>query len=83
MPIREWSVKISAGWPDDDPVDVSGSAWAGVVPFHGERLGDPQPAPDLREGIPVPESVRAMCAARPPACLTRGVAPWRAALLAR
>ena len=66
MPILEWSLKVSAGWPDDDPEDVSASAWAGVIPFLGERVGDPQPAPDLRPGIPVPDSVRAMCAAEPP-----------------
>ncbi len=60
MPIREWSMKISLGWPTDDPEDVGGCAWAGVVPFRSGQLGDPQPAPDLRAGIPVPESVRAM-----------------------
>jgi nitroimidazol reductase NimA-like FMN-containing flavoprotein (pyridoxamine 5'-phosphate oxidase superfamily) len=60
MPILEWSVKVSAGWPEDEPADVSGGAWAGVIPFHGMRIGDPQPAPDLRPGIPVPGSVRAM-----------------------
>ncbi|HEX6526736.1 MAG TPA: pyridoxamine 5'-phosphate oxidase family protein [Streptosporangiaceae bacterium] len=60
MPIREWSVKRSDGWPTDEPADIDGGAWAGVVPFHGERLGEPRPAPDLRPGIPVPESVRTM-----------------------
>ncbi|MBV9452138.1 MAG: pyridoxamine 5'-phosphate oxidase family protein [Streptosporangiaceae bacterium] len=64
MPIREWSVKLSDGWPDDEAEDIEGSAWAGVVPFGGERLGEPRPAPDLRPGIPVPESVRTlMCRA--------------------
>jgi uncharacterized protein len=60
MPIGPWSMKTSADWPTDDPDDVAGSAWAGIIPFDAHRLGDPQPAPDLRPGIPVPASVRAM-----------------------
>jgi uncharacterized protein len=57
LPIGEWSLKISAGWPDDPPEDVLADAWAGVVPLE-QRYGSPRPAPDLRDGIPVPESVR-------------------------
>ena len=60
MPIRDWSLKISGAWPTDPPDDVAGSAWAGVIPFDARRLGDPLPAPDLRAGIPLPASVRAM-----------------------
>ena len=59
MPIRDWSMKISGGWPTDPADDVAGGAWAGLVPFHAQ-VGDPEPAPDLRAGIPVPASVRAM-----------------------
>jgi nitroimidazol reductase NimA-like FMN-containing flavoprotein (pyridoxamine 5'-phosphate oxidase superfamily) len=62
MPIRQWSLKISTDWPDDAPDDLGGDAWAGVIPFDARRLGDPLPAPDLRAGIPVPASVRAMTA---------------------
>jgi uncharacterized protein len=58
LPITEWSLKISAGWPEDDAEDVAGDAWAGVVPLHAGEYGPPRPAPDLRPGIPVPESVR-------------------------
>jgi nitroimidazol reductase NimA-like FMN-containing flavoprotein (pyridoxamine 5'-phosphate oxidase superfamily) len=57
LPITEWSLKISAGWPEDPDDDVAGEAWAGVVP----RMighGAPRPAPDLRAGIDVPPSVR-------------------------
>ncbi|MDQ6851000.1 MAG: pyridoxamine 5'-phosphate oxidase family protein [Actinomycetota bacterium] len=57
LPIQEWSLKISDGWPDDPAEDVSGPAWAGVVP----RLisyGTPRAAPDLQPGIAVPASVR-------------------------
>lgn len=54
-----WSLKVSAGWPDDPDDDVAGDAWAGVVPM-SIAFGAPQPAPDLRPGIPVPGSVRAL-----------------------
>ena len=57
LPIERWSLKISDKWPDDFEDDVAGPAWAGVVPrTHG--YGAPRPAPDLRDGIDVPESVR-------------------------
>jgi nitroimidazol reductase NimA-like FMN-containing flavoprotein (pyridoxamine 5'-phosphate oxidase superfamily) len=59
MPIRDWSLKISGGWPTDAPEDIEGGAWAGVVPLQ-PRAGDPEPAPDLRAGIPVPASVRSL-----------------------
>ena len=59
MPIQDWSMKISGSWPTDPADDVAGGAWAGLVPFQAQ-VGDPQPAPDLRAGIPVPASVRAM-----------------------
>jgi nitroimidazol reductase NimA-like FMN-containing flavoprotein (pyridoxamine 5'-phosphate oxidase superfamily) len=57
MPITQWSLKVSEGWPEDPPVDVAGDAWAGVVPL-APRYGEPMAAPDLRAGIPVPDSVR-------------------------
>lgn len=57
LPIREWSLKISDGWPDDPADDVAGEAWAGVVPQITTH-GRPQPAPDLRAGITEPLSVR-------------------------
>lgn len=61
LPIRadNWSLKISAGWPEDPDEDVAGDAWAGVIPM-SVAYGAPLPAPDLRAGIPVPGSVRAM-----------------------
>jgi nitroimidazol reductase NimA-like FMN-containing flavoprotein (pyridoxamine 5'-phosphate oxidase superfamily) len=61
LPIRadNWSLKISDGWPDDPADDIAGDAWAGVIPM-SVAYGAPLAAPDLRPGIPVPESVRAM-----------------------
>jgi nitroimidazol reductase NimA-like FMN-containing flavoprotein (pyridoxamine 5'-phosphate oxidase superfamily) len=59
LPIEDWSLKISAGWPEDEDDDVAGPAWAGVVP--ARQLYDaPLAAPDLRAGIEVPPSVRAL-----------------------
>ena len=57
LPITEWSLKVSAGWPEDAPEDVEGVAWAGVLPFE-RRIGPARSAPDLADGIPVPPSVR-------------------------
>jgi uncharacterized protein len=59
MPIEEWSLKVSDGWPEDPPEDVAGDAWAGVVPLT-LVAGEPHSAPDLRPGIDVPGSVRAL-----------------------
>jgi len=60
MPIAEdnWSLKVSAGWPEDPEEDVAGDAWAGVVPM-AVTYGEPLRAPDLTDGIPVPPSVLA------------------------
>lgn len=54
-----WSLKVSAGWPEDPDSDVAGDAWAGVVPM-ATVYGDPRPAPDLTAGIELPQSVRSM-----------------------
>ena len=59
MPIREWSMKVSADWPTDRTGDITGSAWAGLIPLRIQP-GNPQPAPDLRPGTPIPPSVRAL-----------------------
>jgi hypothetical protein len=60
MPISEWSLKVSAGWPEDEDEDIAGDAWAGVVEYQPRQFGAPQPAPDLHPGIAVPASVRAL-----------------------
>lgn len=55
--IAEWSLKVSAGWPEDPEADLATDAWAGVVPLQ-TRFGEPRPAPDLRADIETAESVR-------------------------
>jgi uncharacterized protein len=62
MPIDQWSLRVSDGWPEDEPGDIAAqAAWAGVV-----RWGPPavsiHAAPDLLPGIPVPPSVHALAA---------------------
>jgi uncharacterized protein len=57
LPIEEWSLKVSEGWPDDPDDDIAGPAWAGVLPVR-QHYGQPVPAPDLRPGIGLPESVQ-------------------------
>jgi hypothetical protein len=57
LPVAEWSLKISDGWPEDPEDDVAGDAWAGVVPIV-TGYGPPLSLPDLRPGIAVPDSVR-------------------------
>jgi uncharacterized protein len=59
LPLEDWSLKVSAGWPEDEEEDIAGPAWAGVVPVH-EEYDVPLAAPDLRDGIEVPPSVRAL-----------------------
>ncbi len=61
MPITDdnWSLKVSAGWPEDGPDDVAAGGWAGVVPV-AMSYGEPLRAPDCEPGIAVPASVRSM-----------------------
>lgn len=56
VPLQEWSVKVSAGPPDDAPEDVALPVWAGTLPL---RLvaGEAEDAPDLGFGRPVPPYV--------------------------
>ncbi len=63
LDVEDFTIKSSHGWPDDPDDDVAGPAWAGVLP---RQVGYPQaqPAPDLRDGIPLPESVRRLLGQR-------------------
>lgn len=61
LPLGEdnWSLKVSAGWPEDPDEDVEAGAWGGVVPLT-TVYGEPLRAPDCPADIPVPASVRGM-----------------------
>jgi nitroimidazol reductase NimA-like FMN-containing flavoprotein (pyridoxamine 5'-phosphate oxidase superfamily) len=61
-----WSLKISAGWPDDPEEDIASGVWAGVVPMM-VSYGTPLTAPDVLAGTPVPPSVYALSGDTPPA----------------
>ena len=63
LPLAEWSLKVSAGDPDDDPDDLDRDVWAGVVPLR-QVWGEPRPAPDLRPGLAVPAYVGAWAQGR-------------------
>ena len=57
LPLTEWSVKVSDGFPDDDDADLDRPVWAGVVPLL-RGWGPPVPAPDLRPGVPAPPALQ-------------------------
>jgi len=57
LPLDEWSVKVSAGPPDDADDDLDLPVWAGVVPLLPQQLGPPVDAPDLRGEHRVPPYV--------------------------
>ncbi len=59
LPLDDWSLKVSDGWPEDEQADIDGPAWAGVVPL-SMSYDDPLAAPDLAAGIDVPPSVRGL-----------------------
>lgn len=46
LDVEEFSVKVRTGPPVDEPEDIDGPWWAGVVPVT-IQLGEAQPAPDL------------------------------------
>lgn len=60
-----WSLKVSAGWPEDPEEDVASGVWAGVVPMT-VSYGAALTAPDVRAGTPVPASVYALSGDTPP-----------------
>ena len=51
------SAKVRSGPPVDDADDLDSPYWAGVLPL-SVVAGQPLPAPDLAEGIEVPDHVR-------------------------
>lgn len=59
LPLDDWSLKVSDGFSEDGDDDIAGPAWAGIVPSR-PAYAAPVGAPDLRPGIEVPPSVRAL-----------------------
>jgi nitroimidazol reductase NimA-like FMN-containing flavoprotein (pyridoxamine 5'-phosphate oxidase superfamily) len=57
VPLDEWSVKVSDGFPDDPDEDLHQPVWAGVVPLR-TAFGAHLDALDLDAGITVPAHVR-------------------------
>ena len=56
VPLHEWSVKVSDGFPDDPDEDLGEPVWAGILPIR-VAYDDPVDAPDLGPGRPVPDHV--------------------------
>lgn len=57
LPLEEVSAKVRNGPPEDLEKDVGLPVWAGVLPF-SRVPGEPEPAPDLPDGIDPPEAIR-------------------------
>jgi nitroimidazol reductase NimA-like FMN-containing flavoprotein (pyridoxamine 5'-phosphate oxidase superfamily) len=57
LPIKSFSVKIGSGPPDDPAADLHQPVWAGVIPITSVS-GTPQAAPDLDDGIPLPDYLK-------------------------
>ncbi len=52
--IEQCSAKVSTGHPEDPEAEWELPVWAGRVPLR-RAAGAPEPSPDLREGVEVPE----------------------------
>jgi nitroimidazol reductase NimA-like FMN-containing flavoprotein (pyridoxamine 5'-phosphate oxidase superfamily) len=63
IPIDSASAKVRVGPPKDDEEDLGLPVWAGVVPIR-QVVGEPQAAPDLRDGVPVPAYITEYVARR-------------------
>lgn len=71
VPLREASLKVSEGDPEDEPEDVAAGVWAGIVPVH-RVLGEAVTSADA-VGLAVPAHVLAR--ARTPQDPAPGQAP--------
>lgn len=56
LSIDEASAKVRTGPPVDDKADYALDHWAGVIPVH-THAGAPEPSPDLRSNISLPEAL--------------------------
>lgn len=59
LDLDEASAKLSTGDPEDDPADLDGPWWAGVIPVR-TVLGSPVASADLRPGIELPDHLRGL-----------------------
>ena len=59
VPLTEASAKVRRGDPIDEPDDLAGPYWAGVVPLH-TTWGEPRASADLTPGIEIPAAVAAL-----------------------
>lgn len=59
MPLAEVSAKVRSGDPIDEPEDLDGPWWAGVVPLR-TTFEAPHAAADLRSGSGVPPAIAAL-----------------------
>jgi len=57
LPLNEASTKIRTGPPADAEGDMKADVWAGVIPLQSVAL-DPEPSPDLKAGIELPDYIR-------------------------
>jgi uncharacterized protein len=53
VPIEEASAKVRSGPPGDEAEDLDLPYWTGVIPLR-MVAGEPEPAPDLAPGTPLP-----------------------------
>ena len=59
VPLYEMSAKVRTGGPADEPEDLDGPHWAGVVPLRSTWIA-PVAARDLPAGIDPPSTVAAL-----------------------
>ena len=57
IPIREASAKIRTGPAIDDEADLDSDVGDGVIPL-STTVGVPEPNPDLKSGVEVPDYIR-------------------------
>ena len=60
IPLDDWVLKVSDGWPEDTEEDLAGDAWAGVVPVvtsYGEPMPAPIEVPAASIEIPLPDGI--------------------------
>ena len=64
LPLAEASAKVRAGDPVDEPDDIAGPWWAGVVPITS-RFEDPITSADLASGAEPPAPITALAGRTP------------------